>query len=100
LFAKFSPSKENVSDCFREEKEPVTYSSWKAIETSFVFSFQHHTFSSCDIPTLINNSEWEVNQLPLTGKWTKECDVLNAGSISDDASYRCSLYGGKFSGRW
>ena len=66
-----------VGDLF----EPVTYSSGKVIETSFVFSFQHHTLSSCDIPTLINISEWEVNQLPLTGKRIKECDVLNAGSI-------------------
>jgi hypothetical protein len=61
--------------------EPVTYSSWKVIETPSVFSFQHHAFSSCDIPKLINNSEWEVNQLPLTGKRIKECVVLNAGFI-------------------
>jgi hypothetical protein len=64
-----------VGDLF----EPVIYSSWKVIETSFVFSFQHHTFSSCDIPTLINISKWEVIQLSLTGKRIKECDVLNAG---------------------
>jgi hypothetical protein len=66
LFVKFSPSKQNVSDSFGEGKEPVTYSPWKVKETSFVFSFQYHAFSSCDIPTLMKKSEREVNQLLLT----------------------------------
>jgi hypothetical protein len=66
LFVTFYPSKQNVSDSFRGGKEPGTYSSWNVIETSFMFPFQHNTFSSCDIPTLIKNSEWEVNQLLLS----------------------------------
>jgi hypothetical protein len=55
------------------------------------FTTQHHTFLSCDIPTLIKNSKWEINQLPLTGDVDHGNSRAQCRLHSENASNRSSL---------